>query len=796
MARLLGRASREGDQLRSPDDHRKQIAELRDRISRLSAASVRISASLDLGTVLHEVLDSARSLTGARYGAITTIGDSGKVQDFATSGLTPDEQRQFVEWPDGPRIFEHFRDLPGALRVRDLPAYVRALGFSTTLMRAQTFQATPMRHRGIHVGNFFLAGKQSGPEFTSDDEEILLLFASQAATAVANARTHRDEKRARANLEALVDTAPVGVVVFNAKTSQPLDINREARRIVEGLRTPGHSTEQLLEVLTFRRADGSEISLTEIPLAQELSSATNVRAEEIVLQVPEGRSVTTLINCTPICSDDGKVESVVVTMQDLAPLQELERLRAEFLGMVSHELRAPLTSIKGSAATALGASPSLNQAEVLPLFRIINEQADHMRFLISDLLDAGRIEAGTLSVNPEPTKVVDLVEQARMTFRTGGGRNTVQIKLPPDLPPVLADRGRIVQVLNNLFSNASRHSPDSSPIRVEAVRDGTLVAVSVSDDGRGVPPEMLPQLFRKHARVGGDRELGIRGSGLGLAICKGLVEAHGGRIRAEADEAGAGMRFTFSLPVAEELAVGISGSPARLLQRPQEHMRVLVVDDDPQTLRYVHDALTTAGYSPVLTGEPGEVRQLIRTEKPQLVLLDLLLPGSDGIELMENIPELADLPVIFISAYGRDETIARALEMGAADYIVKPFSPTELVARVRAALRRQETQPQQFVLGELAINYEERRVTLAGRAVDLTAKEYELLRELSVNAGRVTTHETLLRRVWKGRETADLRVVRAFVKKLRQKLGDDASCPAYIITERQVGYRMARPVEE
>ena len=785
----------EGDQLRHSDDHRKQIDELRDRISRLSAASVRISASLDLGTVLREVVDSARSLTGARYGLITTTGDEGQVQDFVTSGFTPEEQRQFADWPDGPRLFAHFRDLPGALRLRDLPEYVRSLGFSATLMRSKTFQVTPMRHRGVHVGNFFLGGKESGPEFTSDDEEILLLFASQAATAVANARTHRDEKRARADLEALMDTSPVGVVVFDARTARPVKINREARRIVEGLRTPGRSPEQALEVLTWRRADGSEISLAEIPLAQELSSATNVRAEEIILQVPEGQSVTTLVNCTPICSDDGAVESVVITMQDLAPLQELERLRAEFLGMVSHELRAPLTSIKGSAATALGASPSLSQAEVLPLFRIINEQADHMRCLISDLLDAGRIEAGTLSVDPQPTEVVDLVEQARKTFRTGGGRNTLQIDLPPDLPRVLADRGRIVQVLNNLFSNASRHSPDSSPIRVDALHDGTHVAVAVSDDGRGVPPEVLPQLFRKHARVGGDRELGIRGSGLGLAICKGLVEAHGGRIRADSDGAGVGMRFTFTLPVAEESAAAISPSLARPLQGAHGHTRVLVVDDDPQTLRYVQDALTPAGYVPILTGDSSEVQHLVKTEQPQLVLLDLLLPGTDGIELMENIPELTDLPVIFISAYGRDETIARALEKGAADYIVKPFSPTELVARVRAALRRQDSQPQPFVLKELAINYEERRVTLSGSAVELTAKEYELLRELSVNAGRVTTYETLLRRVWKGRETADLRVVRAFVKKLRQKLGDDASCPAYIITERQVGYRMARPVD-
>ena len=159
-----------------------------------------------------------------------------------------------------------------------------------------------------------------------------------------------------------------------------------------------------------------------------------------------------------------------------------------------------------------------------------------------------------------------------------------------------------------------------------------------------------------------------------------------------------------------------------------------MVDDDPQTLRYVRNALSTAGYAPLVTGDPRQLAGLIRTEKPQLVLLDLMLPGTDGIELMEQVPELADLPVIFISGYGRDETIARALEMGAADYIVKPFSPTELTARVGAALhRRADSEP--FVLGDLTIHYEQRRVTVRDRPVQLTATEYEILRVLSQNAG-------------------------------------------------------------
>ena len=305
----------------------------------------------------------------------------------------------------------------------------------------------------------------------------------------------------------------------------------------------------------------------------------------------------------------------------------------------------------------------------------------------------------------------------------------------------------------------------------------------------GVAPELLPRLFDKHAGEGSKA-----GYGLGLAICKGLVEAHGGRIRAESAGPGLGTTVTFTLPVAGEsgAAAAAEAPPGR---QPAEKARILVVDDDPRTLRSVRDTLSAAGYAPLVTGEPGELAHIIRSEKPRLVLLDLVLPGKDGIALMQEVPELSDLPVIFISGYGRDETVAAALEAGAADYVVKPFSPTELVARVRAALRRRE-EPGPFVLGDLAIDYGRRRVSVGGNPVTLTATEFELLRVLSLDAGRVVTYETLLRRVWNGRDSADANLVRIFVRTLRQKLGEDAANPVWIFNERGVGYRMAGPGEE
>ena len=787
-------ANREG-RLKSRDELAREVEVLGERIAALSAAVLRLGSSLDLATVLQEAADSARALTGMRYCLIVAVDEAGEPREFVTSGLTPEEHREMAEWPDGPKLFALLRDLPGPFRLDDLAGYIRALGFSDELVRTETMHGTPMHHRGVQVGNFFLGGKENAPGFTAADEEVLMLFASQAAAAIVNARAHEQERRARADLEALIDTTPVGVVVIDARTGRPVSSNREADRIVEPLRTPDAPARALPDGVTCRLGDGREIALDELALAELIRNAGTVRAEEVVLQAPGGRSVSMLVNATPIRGEDGEVASVVVAMQDLAPLEELDRLRTEFLNMVSHELRTPLAAIKGSTATVLGAPPVLDPTELHQFFRVVDEQADHMRGLIADLLDAGHIEAGTLSVSPAATELGSLVEQARNALLNGGTAHTVIVDLPEDLPLVLADGPRIVQVLNNLLANAVRHAPASSPIRVAAAHDGTHVAISVSDEGPGIPAAQLPRLFRKYA-VPGEEEAGrgLRGSGLGLAICKGLVEAHGGRIRAESAGPGQGARFTFTIPAAGDAvrAPGAARDGARPIGPDGGPPRVLVVDDDARMLRFVRDALAQAGYAPLATGEPEELPRIVRTENPCLVLLDLMLPGADGIELMETLPELADIPVIFISAYGRDETVARALERGAADYLVKPFSATELTARIQAALRRRAG-PETFALGDLAIDYEARRVTVAGHPVRLTATEYELLRLLTLNAGRVSTYESLIRRLWSEPDWGDADRVRTFVKQLRRKLGDDPARPRWILNERGVGYRVPRP---
>ena len=779
------------------------MRELRDRLTKLSEASLRINEDLDYHGVLAEVTKSARTLTAAQYGATTVLDDANGLEEFVTSGLTPEEHRHMEGLPGSAEFFRYLNGVPGPLRIGDVASYVRSLGMAdwSPPMAVGALLVAPIRNKGVRFGSIYVAKGEAGSEFTREDEDTLVMFASQAALVIANARRYRDEQRARSDLEGLIATCPVGVVVFDAKTGAPVSYNRETLRIVEGIRPPDQPVEQMMDILSIRRIDGREVSLEEFPLAHRLSAYTALRAEEVVLRAPGGGSVTVLVNATSIYSEDtDEMESVVVTLQDMTPLEDLERLRAEFLGLVSYELRTPLASIKGSAATLLDESADLNPAETRQFHTIINDQADRMRRMISDLLDTAHIESGTLSVSPEASDVAALVDQAGSAFVRGGGRGDLQVDLPEDLPGLMADRARIVQVIGNLLSNASGNAQGSSAIRISAEHDGLYVAVSVAAQGWSLPPDQLPNLFRKYSRIdGGMVERDIAGYGLGLSICRGIVEAHGGRIWADSDGPDRGTRFTFTIPVADQSAgqdPARSNVPAnRSRSGGTEPARVLLVDDDPQSLRSVREILSQGGCATIFATGPDEALHLAESEKPELVLLDLALAGVDGFELMQDIVDISDAPVICLSVRGRDRDIERALELGAADYMVKPFSPTELNARIRAALRRTAgadpgDTASPFALGDLTIDYARRRVEIAGRPVHLTPIEYEMLRVLSLNGGRALTHEQLLRRVWRVTNAGDPQVVRTHMRRLRRKLGDDADNPRYVLTVPRVGYRM------
>ncbi len=780
----------------------QHIEGLKNRLSKLSEASLRVSETLDVNKVLKEVIDNARDLTGARYGALLTYEQSGGIQDFLTSGLSPEEKERLNVLPKGLGLLGYMNEIREPQRLADISRHPNSVGFPDNHPPMKTFLGMPIRHRGEHVGNIYLTEKEGGREFTDEDQDVLVMFASQAGAAMFNARRYREEQKAKADLEALVNISPVGVLVFDAETGDLLSANDETRRIVGKLNAPGRSISQLLEVISLRRPDGSDIPVDQLPTTKALRQGESVLAEEVVIHLKDGRTITTLVSARPIRGHGNEIVSVVATIQDITPLDEMKRQRAEFLNNVSQELRTPLTSIKGSASTLLNSPYPVDPAEARQFLRVIDEQTDQMRDLINDLVDITHIEAGTLSVIPEPMEVTDLLNQVRDAhIHAGSPKIKVEVELPPILPRVLADNRRLLYVLNKLVESVSMYSSGTSTVGIRVTIWGPYVALSVRDvtaatDAVNSANELEGRPRTDHR---GWKAKDGRGD-LGIAICRGIVEAHGGRLTVEGAREGHRGSFTFTVPMVDEAVPAAGRNEPRYPSATgyrEGTARVLGLVSDPETGRYVRDILSEADLSLALTRDLEEAEDIIETQKPHAVLLEPALPWSEGLQVLVRICRISGVPVILVAGHGWDQYIGRAFQLGAFDYIAKPFTSTELLARLGAALSRSSAagseEPSVSYLSEdLAIDYLEREVSVAGRPVYLTATEYKLLVELSASAGRVVTHEQLLRRVWGPLYASDARIVRTYVKELRHKLGDDARRPTYIYTEPGVGYRMPR----
>ncbi|MGB6895767.1 MAG: response regulator transcription factor [Dehalococcoidia bacterium] len=229
-------------------------------------------------------------------------------------------------------------------------------------------------------------------------------------------------------------------------------------------------------------------------------------------------------------------------------------------------------------------------------------------------------------------------------------------------------------------------------------------------------------------------------------------------------------------------------------------MKVLIVDDEADVAEVI--TLTFKMQWPaceVISASDGETAlELVADERPDVVLLDVGLPGLSGFEVCERLRQVSDVPILMLTVMGEEMHRVRGLEMGADDYIAKPFSPLELVARTRAVLRRAQMLPMSapahiVVDGDLSIELGERQVVVKGQPVKLTPTEFRLLSHLVSNAGNVLPHEALLAKAWGHQSQDDVSMLKVHIARLREKLGDDAHDPRYIFTEWGIGYRFARP---
>ncbi|MEX2374789.1 MAG: response regulator [Dehalococcoidia bacterium] len=525
------------------------------------------------------------------------------------------------------------------------------------------------------------------------------------------------------------------------------------------------------------------------------------QAEEVLVPRQDETPAPRVISAADLPDLDGGPTTGSPVADDVTQGNGVERLPDGLLSMVSHELRSPLAIIKAVVESARTEEAAAHDDSVPDAMEAIERQADRLLATVDNLLDMAQMEAGGFKVATRLTDLQPLFDDIANTFRRRGTTSLV-FEVPMRLPPISMDLRRVRQVLDNLIGNAITHARPNTPIRIGVHANESQLTVSVYHLGPGIPPSEIPYLLKNSSQAGAVSRLS--GTGLSLAISQGIIEAHGGHIWVTSSVARGETTFNFTLPIASEQpdetetqpAVAPRAIRAGKVRRAGERTRVLAVDDEPQMLRYLQRTLTNAGYQPLVTEDPAKAVEMVEAEDPDLVLLDLVFPGADGLKVLKDIRDVSGVPVLFLSAID-GEVIVQALQSGADDYITKPFSASELLARVEASLRRRVS-PEQveirppYRIEDLTVDFNNRRVTLRNELVPLSATEHKLLFELAGNAGRVLTNQELLRRIWGPEYSGESHLLRSFVRNLRRKLGDDARSPRIIYTERGIGYSMRK----
>jgi PAS domain S-box-containing protein len=374
------------------------------------------------------------------------------------------------------------------------------------------------------------------------------------------------------------------------------------------------------------------------------------------------------------------------------------RAKDEFLATLSHELRTPLSAIVGW--THMLRTGQLDPATATRAIETIDRNARVQTQLISDILDVSRIVSGKLHLDVRPLELAATIAAALDTVRPSADAKGVTLvsTLEPTAMPVSADPDRLQQVVWNLLANAIKFTPRGGRVELRLRCAGTHAEIAVEDTGPGIPRAFLPHVFERFRQADGSSTRAHGGLGLGLAIVRHLVEAHGGTVRAANAIEGAGSVFTVRLPIMghePRVAAQPPEAPLETLARSSdlEGLRVLVVDDDPDTREMVSAILRGQGAQVDLAGSAADALAALPNARPDILVSDVEMPGQDGYELIHNVRLLpADaggkIPAAALTAYARPEDRMRALKAGFQIHVPKPVQPAELVAVVASLAGR------------------------------------------------------------------------------------------------------------
>ncbi|NOX63923.1 MAG: GAF domain-containing protein [Chloroflexi bacterium] len=505
------------------------------QLEALLAISRALTSRLELPSLLRTILAYAAEMVQAEAGFVALTTRDGRLRLAVGYGLPS-------------RVFEALAPYLAQIDVREnlwneaeLRKQLEIASEGSQYPLNQVIALPLMLEDEEVVGGIFLF-RSGSRGFTAGDRTLLRDFADQAAIAVRNARQVEQLREAKARVEAIIENSPNGVMILDPHLRVET-INRALSDLV-GVSPEEARGKRCSEVLKLENVTGEHLCLEQ----GSPPPPTGIWYGEGDIVRPGHKRVTVGATYSPLFDRYGNLANIIVTLTDITRYREAEELKSTFISVISHELKTPVSLIKGYASTLAREDAPLNKELVRESARIIEEESDRLNELINNLLDASRIQAGALTLDMEPISIVRVARTAIERYRTQTDKHRFLLDFPPDLPLVLGDEKRLRQVFDNLIHNAIKYSPNGGVIRVGARKEDDSVVVFVSDEGIGIPLEEQENIFERFYRIDSSLRRSAQGAGLGLFLVKAIIEAHGGRIWLDS-EPDQGTTFYFSLPI-------------------------------------------------------------------------------------------------------------------------------------------------------------------------------------------------------------------------------------------------------
>ena len=510
----------------------------------LLSISRAMTARLDLPSLLQLIISKAVEMLGGQAGLIALHGRDNQLHIRASYGLPASVLRA-----NASQLHVLFAplltDLPPSGSRWPLPDLYGRLPLVAASLGINLRQVVglPLLLEDKLIGVIYVFRTRDAA-FSNDDRLVLSSFADQAAIAVRNATLYQRLAEEKDRLDAIIEHSADGVLILDAQCNVET-INRKLSEMT-GWTPEAAEGQPCHRVIALRDAHGASVCEEDCPL-QSLSHQESMLAEGDIVRA-DGHKTSVSITYSPLYDDEGELAHIVGSVHDVSRFREAQEMKEVFISVISHELKTPVALIKGYANTLRREDARWDADTVRESLTIIEEESDRLDRLINDLLQASRIQAGTLQLELGDVSVPKLAAKTLERFRVQALKHEIKLDFPADFPPLLADEERLLQVFSNLLGNALKYSPDGGVVTVGGRVKGDMVEFWVSDQGIGISAEEQQRLFEPFYRVDSGLGRKTQGVGLGLYLCRAIIEAHGGRIWVESSP-GTGSTFRFTLPI-------------------------------------------------------------------------------------------------------------------------------------------------------------------------------------------------------------------------------------------------------